>query len=112
MRELLIEAEIKNISMKDPEEEWPETQIPLLASLDIKAHSSAWQSLERKQGTVETEFLNGEVVRLAKKRGKDAPINEKLVQIIQEMAANGEGPGKYTIAELANELGIEGFVLN
>ena len=30
---------------------------------------STWQSLVRGQGTVETEFLNGEIVRLAAKLG-------------------------------------------
>ena len=107
LRELLEEAGIKCISMKDLKKEWPEAQAPLRASLDIKAHSSSWQSLKRKQGSVETDFLNGEVVRLAKKLGKEAPVNNKLIQIMQDMAANGEEPGKYTITELAKELGIE-----
>ena len=61
---------------------------------------STWQSLTRRQGTVETEFLNGEIVRIAKKLGKQAPINETLWRITEEMAANHELPGKYTPAEL------------
>jgi 2-dehydropantoate 2-reductase len=35
---------------------------------------STWQSLIRRQGSVETEFLNGEIVRIAKKLGKRAPL--------------------------------------
>lgn len=106
LNKLLIEAGIKCIPGKQLEEEWPVMKIPIRASLDVEAHSSSWQSLKRKQGTVETEFMNGEAVRLAKKLGKEAPLNEKLVQIMQEMAANGEEPGKYSIDELARELGI------
>jgi ketopantoate reductase len=50
--------------------------------------------------------MNGEVVRLAKKMGKGAPVNEKLVQIMKEMAANGEEPGKHSITELEQILGV------
>lgn len=76
-------------------------------SLDTEAQSSTWQSLARHQGSVETDFLNGEIVRTARKLGKQAPINEKLVRISQEMAANHEPPGKYTPAELSVMLGLD-----
>jgi 2-dehydropantoate 2-reductase len=61
---------------------------------------STWQSLIR-QGTVETEFLNGEIVRIAKKLGRQAPINETLLRITEEMAAYHEPPGKYTQPSLS-----------
>jgi 2-dehydropantoate 2-reductase len=61
---------------------------------------STWQSLVRNQGTVETDFLNGEIVRLAVERGIPAPVNQALLRITLEMAANHEKPGKYTPAEL------------
>jgi len=68
---------------------------------------STWQSLVRNQGTVETEFLNGEIVRLAAERGIPAPINEALLRITLEMAANREKPGKYTPAELIQILKLD-----
>jgi 2-dehydropantoate 2-reductase len=68
---------------------------------------STWQSLFRRQGTVETEFLNGEIVRVAEKLGKRAPINEALMRITEEMAANRELPGKYTPIELIKLLEID-----
>ena len=68
---------------------------------------STWQSLTRRQGTVETEFLNGEIVRIAKKLGKRAPINETLLRITEEMAANQEQPDKYTPAELIKILKLD-----
>jgi 2-dehydropantoate 2-reductase len=67
---------------------------------------STWQSLTRRQGTVETEFLNGEIVHVAMKLGKRAPINETLLHITEEMATNHESPGKYTPAELAKILKV------
>ena len=68
---------------------------------------STWQSLIRRQGMVETEFLNGEIVRIATKLGTRAPINETLLSITEEMAANRELPGKYTPAELAKILNLD-----
>ena len=68
---------------------------------------STWQSLFRRQGTVETEFLNGEIVRVAEKLGKRAPINETLLRITTEMAANRDLPGKYTPAELIKLLNMD-----
>lgn len=55
---------------------------------------------------METEFLNGEIVRVAKRLGLEAPLNEKLVIMICEMAANHELPGKYTHDQLSEMLGL------
>jgi hypothetical protein len=40
--------------------------------------------------------------------GLQAPINEKLVEISQEMAANHEPPGKYTPVRLSEILELNG----
>ena len=79
---------------------------PPSSGTDPEAQSSTWQSLTRRQGSVETEFLNGEVVRLAKKLGEQAPINETLLGICKEMAVNREPPGKYTPGQLRSLLGL------
>ena len=63
--------------------------------------------MTRRQGSVETEFLNGEIVRVAMKLGKEAPLNETLLRITEEMAANHELPGKYTPAELIKLLKLD-----
>jgi 2-dehydropantoate 2-reductase len=106
MEELLEEANIKWISQAKMMEEWPEINEPLRGSLDTEAQSSTWQSLAREQGTVETEFLNGEAVRLAEKLGRQAHINDMLLKITLEMAANREHPGKYTAGQLGSILGL------
>ncbi|MFC1974712.1 ketopantoate reductase family protein [Chloroflexota bacterium] len=110
LRDILTQAGIRWVSGEELAQEWPEITAPLRGKLDTKAQSSTWQSLARKQGTVETEFLNGEVIRLAKKLGHQAPINEILLRISQEMAANHEPPGKYTPAQLMVQLGLASSV--
>ncbi len=106
LKDLMAEAGIKLISGEETNKEWPEITAPLRGSLETEAQSSTWQSLARRQGSVETEFLNGEVVRLAAGLAKEAPVNEGLVRITREMADNYEQPGKYTPAQLSELLGI------
>ncbi len=101
---IVQKAGIKWISQEQVTRDWPEIMAPLHRQLNTEAQSSTWQSLARHQGSVETEFLNGEIVRVAKKLGFQAPINEKLMEISQEMAENHELPGKYTPARLSEIL--------
>jgi 2-dehydropantoate 2-reductase len=103
---LLKEAHIHCISQAEVEKRWPQVLTPEHFSINRRIRNSSWQSLTRKQGSIETEFLNGEVVRLAKRLGRQASINEKLTQISLEMAARREPPGKYTPGELALLLGL------
>ena len=106
LEDLMSEAGIKLKSHEETVEEWPDIAAPLKGRLDTEEKSSTWQSLARGQGSVETEFLNGEVVRLAASLKKEAPINDALGRITQEMADNYEQPGKYTPAQLSEMLGI------
>jgi 2-dehydropantoate 2-reductase len=106
LNDLLDEAGIPYVTEAQISKEWPEYTIKPRNYAAGEAQSSTWQSLTRKQGSVETEFFNGEVVRLGKKLNKKAPINDGLNRIVQEMAAKQETPGKYTIAELKKILGL------
>ncbi|HEY96564.1 MAG TPA: ketopantoate reductase family protein [Dehalococcoidia bacterium] len=99
-------AGIKWISQEQIAEDWPEITAPLRGQLNTEAQSSTWQSLTRRQGSVETDFLNGEIVRLAERLGMEAPLNRKLIEITREMAVNHEPPGKYTLSQLSDILGI------
>jgi 2-dehydropantoate 2-reductase len=107
-RAILEKADVKWISQEQVGKEWPEINNPLLGQIDTKARSSTWQSLARRQGNVETELLNGEIVRLAASLGLQAPLNEKLTSITREMAAHHELPGKYAPAQLGGILGLSG----
>ncbi len=106
-RDVLKQAGIHWISQEELAGEWPEIARPPHGVLRTAGFSSTWQSLTRQQGSVETEFLNGEIVRLAKKMGLKVPVNEKLLEISREMAANHEKPGKYSVAQLCSILGLD-----
>ena len=106
-REILSKSDIRWISAEELALQWPEITIQPRSSLDTEAQSSTWQSLSRRQGTVETDFLNGEIVRLAESLGTQASVNERLLRIVQEMAAKRELPGKYTSAELSQLVGLD-----
>lgn len=54
---------------------------------------STWQSLERRAGTVETDYLNGEVVRLGRVHGIPVPANEIVQQLAADMARARAAPG-------------------
>lgn len=105
-QEVLAQAHVPWVSDEALGEEWPEFKTPPRVAMETEAQSSTWQSLARGQGSVETEFLNGEIVRLAKLIGRQAPINEKLLSISQEMGVSREPPGKYTPTRLRALLGL------
>jgi len=106
-QELLAQAGIRWVSNQQLAEEWPDSALRPRSVLQVDAQSSTWQSLTRRQGTIETDFLNGEIVRLAERLGTRAPINEALLRIMQEMAAKKEIPGKYTPTELCRLVGLD-----
>ncbi|MBI4303926.1 MAG: 2-dehydropantoate 2-reductase [Chloroflexi bacterium] len=106
LRELLNRAGLPWASIEEVEKNQPELVPPVRSRHDTGARDSTWQSLTRQQGTIETGFLNGEVVRLAKELGCRAPVNEALLRISREMATKRELPGKYTSAQLCAMVGL------
>jgi 2-dehydropantoate 2-reductase len=62
--------------------------------------SSTWQSLSRATGNVEAEEINGDVVRIGKLLGIEAPYNECLWRVSARMAEKREKPGKYSLSDL------------
>lgn len=61
---------------------------------------SSWQSLTRGQGSIEADFLNGEVVLHGRIHGLATPYNDVLQQVANEMARLRQTPGRYTAEEL------------
>jgi 2-dehydropantoate 2-reductase len=55
--------------------------------------SSSWQSLARGTGTLETDYLNGEIVLLGRRHGVPTPVNETVQQVAGRAAADGVEPG-------------------
>jgi 2-dehydropantoate 2-reductase len=68
--------------------------------------NSTWQSLARNTGDVETDFFNGEIVRIAHRHGISAPINTALAGAARSAVRDQLGPGRLSAGELAELLGI------
>jgi 2-dehydropantoate 2-reductase len=73
---------------------------------DTGASNSTWQSLSRNTGDVETDFFNGEIVRIAHQHGIDAPINAALARAAREAVRDQVGPGHYSVGQLSELLGL------
>jgi 2-dehydropantoate 2-reductase len=54
---------------------------------------SSWQSLARRLGTIETDYLNGEIVRLGQQHGVATPVNALLQYLSQKVARERRAPG-------------------
>jgi 2-dehydropantoate 2-reductase len=67
---------------------------------------SSWQSLARGTGSIEAEFLNGEIVLLGALHGVPTPVNALLEHLALQAAADGKGPGQFSIAALSEKAGV------
>ncbi|MEU9791600.1 2-dehydropantoate 2-reductase N-terminal domain-containing protein [Streptomyces sparsogenes] len=61
---------------------------------------SSWQSLVRGTGSVEADYLNGEIVLLGRLHGVPTPVNEALRRTANECARERRAPGTITAARL------------
>jgi len=83
------------------------------ASLDLsgapptpsRAGGSTWQSLARGAGSVETDYLTGEVVLLGRLVGVPTPANDLLQDVARVLARARQSPGSVAAAELLERLG-------
>jgi len=71
-----------------------------VAGLDREIGGSSWQSLDRGSGDIETDYLNGEIVRLARAIGLEAPINEGLQRLARQAATDRRAPGSFTVDDV------------
>ncbi|MFF8671578.1 ketopantoate reductase family protein [Streptomyces sp. NPDC015242] len=63
--------------------------------------SSTWQSLARGTGSIETDYLNGEIVLLGREHGVPTPVNAALQAAARESALRGGKPGGLTADDLS-----------
>lgn len=61
---------------------------------------SSWQSLTRGTGSIEADFLNGEIALLGREHGVPAPVNEALQVLANRAAAERWRPGALSPAEI------------
>ncbi len=65
---------------------------------------SSWQSLARGRSSIETDYLNGEIVMLGRLHGVTTPANELLQRLARRLAEAGAGPGTFDHRELLESL--------
>jgi 2-dehydropantoate 2-reductase len=69
-----------------------------------RAGGSSWQSLRRATGTIETDYLTGEIVMLGRLHGVPTPANHALQEIAAHMARTGEQPGSRAESDVLRSL--------
>jgi 2-dehydropantoate 2-reductase len=67
---------------------------------------SSWQSLARGTGSIEAEFLNGEIVLLGALHGVATPVNALLQRLAVRAAADGATPGSLSVDTLGDMAGV------
>lgn len=67
---------------------------------EAPAGSSSWQSLARGTGSIEADYLNGEIVLLGRLHGVPTPVNEMLQRVANDLAHRGAPPGSLEPADL------------
>lgn len=65
-----------------------------------RAGGSSWQSLANGRPDVETDYLNGEIVRLGRLHGVPTPANAAMQKLMQRMVRNGARPNSLSLAEI------------
>jgi 2-dehydropantoate 2-reductase len=67
---------------------------------------SSWQSLARGTGSIEAEFLNGEIVLLGGLHGVPTPVNTVLQRMALRAAVEGTRAGSWRIEDLSALAGV------
>ncbi|WP_333737967.1 ketopantoate reductase family protein [Streptomyces sp. IBSBF 2806] len=61
---------------------------------------SSWQSLSRGAGSIEADYLNGEIALLGRLHGVPTPLNELLQRLANDFARERKAPGSLPLPEL------------
>lgn len=69
------------------------------------AGGSTLQSLARGAGSVETDYLNGEIALLGRMAGVPTPVNAAMVRLGAKLAREGAAPASMTLDDLRRFVG-------
>ncbi|EBA05668.1 ketopantoate reductase family protein [Sagittula stellata] len=72
---------------------------------EARSGSSSAQSLLRGTGSIETDYLNGEITRLGRLYGVPTPANAAMQRIGARMVRDALRPGDLTLSDLVAEVG-------
>lgn len=78
--------------------EWAHVEVP--EDPDQLVRPSTWQDLYFARGRVEVDWFNGEIVRLAERLGRDAPLNRVVRDRCIDAAVRHLPPGSETAESL------------
>ncbi|MFG2129958.1 ketopantoate reductase family protein [Streptomyces sp. NPDC048751] len=76
------------------------TLVPLPGT--TRGGGSSWQSLTRGTGTIEADYLNGEIVLLGRTHGVPTPLNELLQHLANTFARERRAAGSMPLPELVS----------
>ncbi|HYE75214.1 MAG TPA: 2-dehydropantoate 2-reductase [Blastocatellia bacterium] len=93
-----IVAHLRSVGESAPDEEKIREARELPEHL--RAHVSTWFDLKNQRGETEVSYLTGEIILLGEKYGVPTPYNSVLLRVAEQMAAEKQLPGRYTIEEL------------
>jgi len=69
-----------------------------------RSGGSSWQSLARSSGSVETDYLNGEIVLLGRLHGVATPVNAALQGLANALAREKRPPGSISEEDVLAEV--------
>jgi len=96
---VLRAAGIPYASEEEQREARGETRLVPLDGVE-RGGGSSWQSLTRGTGTIEADYLNGEIVLLGRMHGVPTPLNELLQRLANAFARERREAGALPVAEL------------
>ena len=79
-------------------------RLPSAGGQPRRRGGSSWQSLARRTGRLETDYLNGEVVLLSRTYGVPTPANALVQQLAARAAQARSEPGSLTENDLLDSL--------
>jgi 2-dehydropantoate 2-reductase len=105
-KEALAAAGIEAVSSEeDRKRRGDHLQMAATASGEWQGGSS-WQSLARGAGSIEAEYLNGEIALLGGLHGVPTPVNELLERLALQAASKGTPPGSMRLEDLSKMAGM------
>jgi 2-dehydropantoate 2-reductase len=96
-----IEFDDENVS--DLRGRWESWQVGEIAGRP-RAGGSTWQSVTRGAGSVETDYLNGEITLQGRLVGVPAPVNALLQSLAQQTVRERRQPGWLTAEQVLAQI--------
>jgi 2-dehydropantoate 2-reductase len=103
-RDVLTAAGIRFLAEDQPADWRDGLSIQPVPGEPERLGGSSWQSLVRGTGSIETDYLNGEIALVARRIGHPAPLNSRLTALARRAARDGLPPGSIRLDDLRTHL--------